>query len=72
MKITRRIFAFSLLIAPLIFAVGGGSADKPAANRKYLVFAGTYTTRLGAARFPEATVIFDDGSSEEIRPVVEV
>jgi 6-phosphogluconolactonase len=44
MKITRRIFAFSLLIAPLIFSVGG-SADKPAANRKYLVFVGTYTNK---------------------------
>src|ERR1700674_2814974 len=43
MKITRRIF--SLLVAPLIFAVGGGSADKAAANRKYLVFVGTYTTK---------------------------
>jgi 6-phosphogluconolactonase len=45
MKITRRIFAFSLLIAPFIFSVAGGSADKPAANRKYLVFVGTYTTK---------------------------
>jgi 6-phosphogluconolactonase len=45
MKITRRIFAFSLLIAPLIFSVGAGSTDKPAANRKYLVFVGTYTTK---------------------------
>jgi 6-phosphogluconolactonase len=45
MKITRRIFAFSLLIAPLVFSVAGGSADKPAANRKYLVFVGTYTTK---------------------------
>src|SRR6266852_3430071 len=45
MEITRRIFAFSLLIAPFIFSVAGGSADKPAANRKYLVFVGTYTTK---------------------------
>jgi 6-phosphogluconolactonase len=45
MNITRRIFAFSLLVAPLIFSVGGGSADKPAANRKYLVFVGTYTNK---------------------------
>src|SRR6267378_675396 len=45
MNITRRIFAFSLLIAPLIFSVGGGSAGKPAANRKYLVFVGTYTNK---------------------------
>src|SRR5713101_4959900 len=45
MKITRRIFAFSILISPLVFLVAGGSADKPAANRKYLVFVGTYTTK---------------------------
>src|SRR5712664_2119250 len=45
MKITRRIFGFSFLIAPLFFSVAGGSADKPAANRKYLVFVGTYTTK---------------------------
>src|SRR5947207_10683376 len=44
-KITRRIFAFSLLLAPFIFSVGGGSADEPVANRKYLVFVGTYTTK---------------------------
>jgi len=34
-----------MLIAPLVFSVAGGSADKPAANRKYLVFVGTYTTK---------------------------
>lgn len=45
MKITRRIFAFSLLLAPFIFSVGGKSADEPVANRKYLVFVGTYTTK---------------------------
>jgi 6-phosphogluconolactonase len=45
MKIIRRIFAFSLLLAPLVFSVTGGSADKTAANRKYLVFVGTYTTK---------------------------
>jgi len=45
MKITSRILAFSLLLAPFIFSVGGGSADKPAVNRKYLVFVGTYTTK---------------------------
>jgi 6-phosphogluconolactonase len=45
MNITRRIFAFSLLFAPPFFSVAGGSADKPAANRKYLVFVGTYTTK---------------------------
>src|SRR5216683_197594 len=45
MKIKRRIFAFSILIAPLVFSVAGGSADTPSANRKYLVFVGTYTTK---------------------------
>src|SRR6266849_4925578 len=45
MKITRRIFAFSLLIAPLFFSFASGSADQPAANSKYLVFVGTYTTK---------------------------
>src|SRR5229473_8068839 len=45
MKITRQVFAFSLLIASLVFSIAGGSADKPTANRKYLVFVGTYTTK---------------------------
>ncbi len=45
MKITRRIFAFSLLFAPLVCSVAGGSADKPAANHKYRVFVGTYTSK---------------------------
>jgi 6-phosphogluconolactonase len=45
MKITRRVFVFFLLIAPLVLPFAGGSADKPAANRKYLVFVGTYTTK---------------------------
>ncbi len=45
MKITRRIFAFLLLIAPLVFSVAGGSAGKPAASHKYLVFVGTYTSK---------------------------
>jgi len=45
MKIRRRIFAISLLIAPLVFSIAGGSADQPTANRKYLVFVGTYTTK---------------------------
>jgi len=45
MKITRGIFAFSLLIAPLVFSAIAGSAGKPSANRKYLVFVGTYTTK---------------------------
>src|SRR5712664_4223572 len=45
MKMTRRVFAFFLALAPLVFPVAGGSADKPAANHKYLVFVGTYTTK---------------------------
>jgi 6-phosphogluconolactonase len=45
MKMTRRIFAFSLLITSFIFSVAGGSAGMPAANHKYLVFVGTYTTK---------------------------
>src|SRR5437667_12719032 len=45
MKITSRILVFSLLLVPIIFSVAGGSTDKPAANRKHLVFVGTYTTK---------------------------
>jgi len=45
MKITRRIFSFVFLLGLLVFPVAGGSADKPAASRKYLVFVGTYTTK---------------------------
>ena len=45
MKMTRRIFAFSLLIASLIFSVAAQSTDTQAANHKYLVFVGTYTTK---------------------------
>ena len=45
MKMTRRLFAFSLLIASFLFSVAGGSADAPAANHKYLLFVGTYTTK---------------------------
>ncbi len=44
MKITRRLFAFALLLAPLVFSFAGPAA-KPAANHKYLVFVGTYTTK---------------------------
>jgi hypothetical protein len=29
-------------------------------------FNGTYTTRLGAARFPECTAIFDDGTTQPL------
>ena len=45
MKITRRVFFFFLLLAPLVFSLAGGSADQSVANRKYLVFVGTYTTK---------------------------
>src|ERR1700731_1208494 len=45
MKMTRRLFAFTLLFAPIVFSFAGGSASKPAANRKYLVFVGTYTNK---------------------------
>src|SRR6266404_2150435 len=45
MKIRRRIFAISLLIAPLVYSVASGSANQFTANRKYLVFVGTYTTK---------------------------
>src|SRR5260370_4338431 len=45
MKIVRRVFAVSLLLASLVFSVAGGSSDKPSAHRKYLVFVGTYTTK---------------------------
>jgi 6-phosphogluconolactonase len=45
MRITRRVFALILLVSPLVFSVSGGSPDKPAANGKYLVLVGTYTTK---------------------------
>jgi 6-phosphogluconolactonase len=45
MKMTRRIFAFSLLIASLIFSFVGGPTARPATNHKFLVFVGTYTTK---------------------------
>src|SRR5260370_2000698 len=44
MKITRRLFAFALLLAPLFFS-SAGRHPNPAANHKYLVFVGTYTTK---------------------------
>jgi hypothetical protein len=44
---------------------GGGYRAK---ERAATGFNGTFTTRLGAARFPEGIVIFDDGSSQEIHP----
>jgi 6-phosphogluconolactonase len=48
MKITRRVLAFSLLSALLIFSVVGGSADRPAAKSKYRVFVGTYTAKTNS------------------------
>ncbi|HSU89070.1 MAG TPA: lactonase family protein, partial [Terriglobia bacterium] len=45
MKITRRLFAFSLLLASLISSVAGRSTETHSANHKYLVFVGTYTTK---------------------------
>src|ERR1700740_1930243 len=45
MKMPRRIFALFLLLASFVASVAGGPADKPAANHKYLVFVGTYTTK---------------------------
>jgi 6-phosphogluconolactonase len=45
MKITRQVFASSLLLASLVFSIASGSADKPAAHHKYLVFVGTYTAK---------------------------
>ena len=42
---TRRIFAFLLLFAPLVFSAIDGSAAKPPATHKYLAFVGTYTTK---------------------------
>jgi 6-phosphogluconolactonase len=61
MKITRRIFAFSLLIAPLVFSLASGSADKRAANRKYLVFVGTYTTKTDSKGIYEYDFDTDTG-----------
>jgi 6-phosphogluconolactonase len=60
MKITHRILAFALLLATLVFSVATGSADKPAANSKYRVFVGTYTTKTNSKgiytlRFDAAT-----------------
>jgi 6-phosphogluconolactonase len=45
MKITRRLLAFTLLLAPLVFSFAGRPAAKPSASHKYLVFVGTYTTK---------------------------
>ncbi len=48
MKITSRLFAFSILLAPVFFSIASGSADKPAVDSKYLVFVGTYTTKTNS------------------------
>jgi len=45
MKITRRMFAFTLLFIPLVFSFAGRPDAKPAASHKYLAFVGTYTTK---------------------------
>jgi 6-phosphogluconolactonase len=45
MKLTRRVLTCFLFIAPFVFRLTGGSADQPGTNRKYLVFAGTYTNK---------------------------
>jgi 6-phosphogluconolactonase len=45
MKMTRRLFAFSLLIVPLVFSAIDGSVAKSPATHKYLAFVGTYTTK---------------------------
>ena len=45
MKMMRRIFAILLLIAPPAYLLAGGSAAKPGAASKYLVFVGTYTAK---------------------------
>jgi 6-phosphogluconolactonase len=48
MKITRRVFAFSLLLAPPLYSVAAATADEPTWDRKYLVFVGTYTAKTGS------------------------
>src|SRR6266853_1699942 len=45
MKMMRRIFAILLLIAAPAYLLAGGSAAKPGAASKYLVFVGTYTAK---------------------------
>jgi len=43
MKITRRIFAFLILAAPVVLFSLAGRANSPASPRSYLVLVGTYT-----------------------------
>jgi 6-phosphogluconolactonase len=45
MKMTRRICAILLLIAPPAYLLAGGPVAKPGAASKYLVFVGTYTAK---------------------------
>jgi len=46
MKITRRVFAFLLVLcAPLVFFSSAQSSKKSAAKGQYLVYIGTYTTK---------------------------
>ena len=45
MKIRGSVFALFILLVSFVFSFAGGSADKPSANSRYLVFVGTYTTK---------------------------
>jgi 6-phosphogluconolactonase len=45
MKMTGRILTFFLALAPFAFSLASGAANQPAANHKYVVFVGTYTTK---------------------------
>jgi 6-phosphogluconolactonase len=45
MKMTRRIFAFFLLLSPFVFSAIDGTAAKPPATHRYLAFVGTYTAK---------------------------
>ena len=45
MKIARRMFAFLLLAAPLVFSGAGGLPEKSTSNHNFLAFVGTYTTK---------------------------
>ncbi len=46
MEITRRVFAFLLASAPLVFLLPSAQAqEKPAAPKRYLAFVGTYTDK---------------------------
>ncbi len=46
MKITRRLFVFTLLLCtPLLFSSQAQTPGKPAAKGQYIAFVGTYTTK---------------------------